>query len=178
MSDNDYIDLIIKGNNECYKHLVNRYAKMSFAVAYRIVKDSDDSQDIVQEAFIAAYENLKEFKGESKFSTWLYRIVTNKALAFKNKQKFFDEIEDHGHLDVEYDKDVDTKNELQVKKALLVLNDKERFIIELFYYQEQSIKEIALIVVATEANVKVLLHRARKKMNDYIQSSFKFAPNE
>lgn len=163
MSDTEYIDLIIKGNTACYKHLVDRYAKMSFAVAYRIVKDSDDSQDIVQEAFIAAYENLKEFKGESKFSTWLYRIVTNKALVFKNKQKLFNEIDEYGQLDSEYDEDINTQNEILVKKALLDLNDKERFIIELFYYQEQSIKEIALIVLASEANVKVLLHRARKK---------------
>lgn len=162
MSDTEYIDLIIKGNTACYKHLVDRYAKMSFAVAYRIVKDSDDSQDIVQEAFIAAYENLKEFKGESKFSTWLYRIVTNKALVFKNKQKLFNEIDEYGQLDSEYDEDINTQNEILVKKALLDLNDKERFIIELFYYQEQSIKEIALIVLASEANVKVLLHRARK----------------
>lgn len=178
MSDTDYIDLIIKGHTAYYKHLVDRYAKMSFAVAYRIVKDSDDSQDIVQEAFIAAYENLKDFKGESKFSTWLYRIVTNKALAFKNKQKFFDEIEECSQLDSEYDEDINTKNEILVKKALLDLNDKERFIIELFYFQEQSIKEIALIVLASEANVKVLLHRARKKMNEYIGNSIKFAPNE
>ena len=178
MSDTEIIDSILKGETASFKHLVDRYAKMSFAVAYRIIKDSDESQDVVQESFIAAYENLKNFKGESKFSTWLYRIVTNKALAFKNKQKFFDEVDSHGHLDAEYDEEVDLQNEKLVKKALSVLQDRERFIIELFYYQEQSIKEIGYIMQATEANVKVLLHRARKKMNDNIQNPTKFATNE
>jgi RNA polymerase sigma-70 factor (ECF subfamily) len=151
---------------------------MSYAVAFRIVKDSDDSHDIVQESFIAAYENLKYFKGESKFSTWLYRIVANKALAMKNKQRYFDEVDEHAELEVDYNEDLDLRNERLIKQALKTLNDKERLIIDLFYYQDQSIKEISHIAQSTEVNIKVILHRARKKMNEYVQNAIKFAHNE
>jgi len=178
MTDFEVIDLVLKGRTDCFGYLVDRYSKLSFAVAYRIVKDSADSQDVIQEAFIAAYENLKDFKGESKFSTWLYRIVTNKALALKNKQRFFEEVEEQGQLDVEYTEELELANEKIVRDALNMLHDKDRLIIELFYYQDQSIKEISQIIQLTEVNVKVMLHRARKKMNDYIQNSIKFAANE
>jgi RNA polymerase sigma-70 factor (ECF subfamily) len=178
MTDLEYISLILKGDTALYRHLVDRYAKMSFAVAYRIVKNSEDSQDIVQDAFIAAYENLKNFKGESKFSTWLYIILANKALAFKNKQKYFEEIEDIGKQEEEYNEELDIATEELLKGSLKILNDKERLIIDLFYYQDQSIKEISQIIRVTEVNVKVILHRGRKKMNDYIRNSIKFAHNE
>ena len=178
MTDQEYISLILKGDSSLFRHLVDRYAKMSFAVAYRIIKDSDDSQDIVQESFIAAFENLKTFKGESKFSTWLYRIVANKALAMKNKQKYFDEVDDQGQQEDEYNDEIDIRNELLVKQALNALNDKERLVIDLFYYQDQSIKEISQIIPSTEVNIKVILHRARKKMNEYVQKSIKFAYDE
>ncbi len=178
MTDLEYISLILKGDTALYRHLVDRYAKMSFAVAYRIVKNSDDSQDIVQDAFVAAFENLKNFKGESKFSTWFYRILANKALAFKNKQKYFDEVEDIGKQDEEYNEELDIATEELLKEALKILNDKERLVIDLFYYQDQSIKEISLITRTTEVNVKVILHRGRKKMNESIQNSIKFAHNE
>jgi RNA polymerase sigma-70 factor (ECF subfamily) len=178
MTDQEYISLILKGDTSLFKHIVDRYARMSFAVAFRIIKDNDDSQDIVQESFIAAYENLKNFKGESKFSTWLYRIVANKALAMKNKQKYFEESDDQGQLDDEYDEEIDLRNDLLVKQALNTLNDKERLVIDLFYTQDQSIKEISQIIQASEVNVKVILHRARKKMNEHVQKSIKFAHNE
>ncbi len=178
MTDQEYISFILKGDSSLFRHLVDRYAKMSFAVAYRIIKDSDDSQDIVQESFIAAFENLKTFKGESKFSTWLYRIVANKALAMKNKQKYFDEVDDQGQQEDEYNDEIDIRNELLVKQALNALNDKERLVIDLFYYQDQSIKEISQIIPSTEVNIKVILHRARKKMNEHVQKSIKFAYDE
>ena len=178
MTDQEYISFILKGDSSLFRHLVDRYAKMSFAVAYRIIKDSDDSQDIVQESFIAAIENLKTFKGESKFSTWLYRIVANKALAMKNKQKYFDEVDDQGQQEDEYNDEIDIRNELLVKQALNALNDKERLVIDLFYYQDQSIKEISQIIPSTEVNIKVILHRARKKMNEHVQKSIKFAYDE
>jgi RNA polymerase sigma factor (sigma-70 family) len=178
MTDQEYISLILKGDSSLFRHLVDRYAKMSFAVAFRIIKNSEDTQDIVQESFIAAFENLATFKGESKFSTWLYRIVANKALAMKNKQKYFDEVEDQGQLEDEYNEEIDLRNEYALTQALNALNDKERMVVDFFYYQDQSIKDISQITQSSEVNVKVILHRARKKMNEYVQKSIKFAHNE
>ena len=143
-----------------------------------MVNDVDDAQDIVQEAFISAFENLSSFKGESKLSTWLYRIVMNKALAAKNKQRFFEEVDGQPTMSEEYDEDLDAEVVQNAQKALSVLGEKERFIIELFYYQEQSIREISEICMTSEANIKVMLHRSRKKMNDTLRKNTKFASNE
>lgn len=178
MSEKEIVESILKGNTTQFSLLVDAYSKMCFSVAYRIVNDIDEAQDIVQESFISAFEHLKGFKGDAKFSTWLYRIVMNKAIAFKNKQKYFVEIENQSIVDEDYDEELEAKTSLDAKKALSVLNEKERLIIELFYYQEQSVKEISHICQTTEVNIKVQLHRARKKMNDVLNKNGKFASNE
>lgn len=178
MSDLEYVALVQKGDSTQFGYLVERYSKMCYAVAFRIVKDSDDSQDIVQESFIAAYENIKNFKGESKFSTWLYRIVANKSLALKKKQKYFNEMDDQIELAEDNSEEIDARNEKLVQQALKILPDRERLLIDLFYYQDQSIKDISTILHLSEVNVKVLLYRARNKMNHDIKNSIKFAGNE
>ncbi len=169
---------ILAGNTNLYGQLVNLYSKMCFSVAYKIIQDVDETEDIVQESFISAYEYLSSIKGESKFSTWIYRIVMNKAIAHKNKQKFFDEVDNQGVKDEEYDTELESSNTENLKKALAILNEKERLVIELFYYQEQSIREVSQICDTSEANIKVLLHRARKKMNELLTKNGKFAHNE
>lgn len=178
MTEQDIILKIKSGDTSQYRYLVDRYSKMSYAIAYRIVPDADDCQDIVQDAFISAYENLKDFKGDAKFSTWLYRIVTNKALTFKNKLKYFEDVDTQPIEDEPYEETLENMKAEWLKLALTQLTDSERLVIDLFYYQEQTIKEIGYICHLTEANIKVLLHRARKKMNDFLQKKTKFATNE
>jgi RNA polymerase sigma factor (sigma-70 family) len=178
MTENEIIRQILGGDTQQYSRLVNSYAKMCYSVAYRIIQDADESQDIVQEAFISAYEHLASFKGDAKFSTWLYRIVMNKAVAHKNKTRYFEEVDGQLIVGEDYDVDMETHSLQELKKALAILNEKERLVIDLFYYQEQSIKEVSHICQTTEANVKVLLHRARKKMNELMTKNAKFASNE
>jgi RNA polymerase sigma factor (sigma-70 family) len=168
MEEDAIIASILRGNSQAFGILMNRYTKLCFSIAYRVCQDAEQSQDIVQDSFISAYENLKEFNQESKFSTWLYRITLNKALAYKKKQKFFesaDELEMNGE---ETNLEFQAEDEKKVKQALSVLNEKERLIIDLYYYQDQSIREISVICQITEANVKVIMHRSRKKMSDAI----------
>lgn len=178
MSEKELIEKILAGDTNLYSQLVNLYSKMCFSVAYRVIQDAEEAQDIVQESFISAFEYLNTFKGDAKFSTWLYRIVMNKAVAHKNKQKFFDEVDNQSIKEEEYDVDLESSNIANLKKALKILNEKERLVIELFYYQEQSIREVSVICETTEANIKVLLHRARKKMNELLTKNGKFAHNE
>lgn len=178
MAEKELISKILAGDTNLYGQLVSLYSKMCFSVAYRVIQDADEAQDIVQESFIAAFEHLPTFKSEAKFSTWLYRIVMNKAVAVKNKQKFFDEIDNQSINEEDYDEELESSNSNDLKKALSILNEKERLVIELFYLQEQSIREVSIICDTTEANVKVMLHRARKKMNELLTKNGKFAHNE
>lgn len=168
MEEFQLIERIQKGQSELYGILIDRYSKMCFSLAYRVSGDPDNAQDIVQEGLIAAYQHLGEFKKESKFSTWLYRIILNKALASKKKQHFFEEVEQVASADEVEDHELHIKQESAIKLGLAALSDKERLIIDLYYYQDQSIREIASICSITESNVKVMMHRARKKMSETI----------
>lgn len=169
MEESDLIASILRGNSQAFGILMNRYTKLCFSIAYRVCQDAEQAQDIVQDSFISAYENLKDFNQESKFSTWLYRITLNKALAFKKKHKFFETADELEVKSEENDVEIQMENEKKIQEALSLLNDKERIIIDLYYYQEQSIREISIICQVTEANVKVIMHRARKKMSDTIK---------
>jgi RNA polymerase sigma-70 factor (ECF subfamily) len=168
MDEGLLIQSILKGNSNAFGILVDQYAKLCFSIAYRISNSAEDAQDIVQDSFISAYENLREFKQDAKFSTWLYRITLNKALAFKKKQSFFEPTDEIHVEDHPVEEELHLDNEKKIKTALKSLNENERLVIDLYYYQEQSIKEISIICALSEANVKVIMHRARKKMNDSI----------
>lgn len=172
MDEHQLIASIRKGNTHSFGILMDRYTKMCYSIAYRISGDNDEVEDIVQESFIAAYENLKSFKSESKFSTWLYRITLNKALLYKKKQQYFEPAEEINHIDEEdTEEDIHAANEATLKKALSTLGDKERLLIDLYYYQEQSIRDIATICGISEVNAKVMLHRARKKIETAIHQA-------
>ena len=78
--DNELIKGTLRGDDRCFALLVDRYKDMVMAVAMRVVKNREDAEDLTQDVFIKAYTSLGKFKGESKFSTWLFRIAYNEAL--------------------------------------------------------------------------------------------------
>lgn len=171
MQEQLLVSRAIKGDINAFGTLAELYAKMCFSIAYRVVKDYDHANDITQDALIAAFENIQKFKEQSKFSTWLYRIVFNKALSFKNKTTYAVDVTEvpREYLEEEEELHIDEKISPKIiKDALDSLNDIERMHIELFYYQEQSIRDISTICNISEVNTKVILHRARKKMKIYL----------
>lgn len=166
----EWIENVKNGNIQAFGYLVERYSKLSFSVAYNVVKNYDDANDIVQESMILAFENIQKFNMDSKFSTWLYRIVFNHALRFSKKKKFFGEIEDV--RDSEETEDVLDFQEHHFEKlanAMSSLKENERFVLELYYYHNQSVKEIATVCSISESNVKILLFRSRKKLSEFMK---------
>lgn len=167
-----WIENVKTGKVQDFGHLVERYAKYSFSVAYNIVKDYDDANDIVQESMMLAYENIQKFNMDSKFSTWLYRIVFNHALRFSKKKKFFGEIDSVSMPEDDDESEELLLNEIQFEqlgKAMESLKETERLMLELYYFQNQSIKEIAMVCSLTESHVKVLLHRTRQKLSQILK---------
>lgn len=142
---------------------------MAFSVAISVVKDEFAAEEVVQEAFIKAFNGLRAFKGRSKFSTWFYRIVVNEALEHLRKSK-----RELISFNAEYMSDVADDSILEslqeeeqiylINEALKKLAPKESLVLRLFYLEEENIKTVCDITGWSKANTKVMLHRARKSM--------------
>ncbi len=174
--DNYYIDRLLKGDNNAYASLVNKHKNLVFTIAVKILKNREDAEELAQDVFIKAFEVLNTFKKESKFSTWLYRIAFNMAVSKTRKKKLptvnleTEIIENFSIDDIVPDMQ-ELSNEEQkncIEKALKVLPYEENIIITLFYYDDKSIEEISEITSLTVSNVKVKLHRIRKKLYSII----------
>lgn len=171
-TDQDYIEQIRSGNVNAYAALVTKYKSMIFTLAVRMVGNREDAEEVAQDTFVKAYKALNTFKGTSKFSTWLYRIVYNTSLDYIKKNKriiLSDHIDEINEADIGSMQNaltyIEAKEKKQmIEKALLQLPEEERVLLTLFYFEELSLKEISEIVKISYDNVKIKLHRSRKKL--------------
>ncbi len=178
-TDQYYIDNILQGDTQAFGVLVERYQGYIYTIVLRMVRVKEEAEEISQDTFIKAYQSLASFRGESKFSSWLYSIAYRKALDSIRKNKKYkvtelnEEITEGSIETIEnalsYMEDKERKELIQ--KSILKLPEQEAAIITLYYFQEQSIKEIAKITELTEDNIKVKLYRSRKKMFTLLQNS-------
>lgn len=171
-SDHYYIDKVLGGDVNAYAQLVEKHKEMVFTIANRITRRREDAEEIAQDAFMKAFQHLKEFKKQSKFSTWLYRITYNTAISRIRKKSLemttLDEnmMEQIPEDDVRNDiKDLNEQEQQQLINIVLEqLNELDYLIITMFYLKEKSIDDIADITGLSKSNIKVKLHRIRKKM--------------
>src|SRR5436190_13454972 len=87
LSDNEIISKVLKGEQNAYAELVNRYQAYVFTLTLRMIKSREDAEEVAQDVFVKAYRSLADFRGESKFSTWLYTISTTSSITFLRKNK-------------------------------------------------------------------------------------------
>ncbi len=179
--DTYYINQVLRGNVNAFSFLVNKHKRMAYTLALKLVQIPEDAEEIAQDAFVKAYQSLKDFKGESKFTTWLYKIIYHTSISrLRKKQKDIISIDDdqNGNFDVrETDHfltqlTIEEQNTL-VRTAIDRLLDEERALITLYYMNECSIKEITSITGDGESNVKIKLFRARKKLWEMLKYRFK-----
>ena len=179
--DSYYIERVLTGDVSAYASLVAKHKNLVFSIVLKILNNREDAEEIAQDIFLKVYHSLKTFEKKSKFSTWLYRIAYNTAISKTRKKKLefvpmeesvvsnysTDEIQENMHSLEE--------NERQVllDKALKTLPDDDQLLVTLFYKSENSIEDISYITGLTESNVKVKLHRIRKKLYDEIQGLVK-----
>lgn len=182
--DSFYVSEVLKGNVNAYTMLINKHKSMVYSICYKIVRKSEEAEELAQDTFLKAYEKLDKFRGEAKFSTWLYRIAYNAAISMTRKRRLevhalddstianYSESEAHQNLDL-----IDYEEQQQMLQlALNTLSDEDYTIIHLFYLKELSVSEISTITGLSEANVKVKLHRIRKKL--YVQMQEEMVKNE
>ena len=178
-NDQLFITKVINGDTNAFASLVDTYKNMVFSLAFKMTKNREEAEEISQDTFIKAYRNLSKFKGDSKFSTWLYRIAYHTSLDNLKKNKnnnntfeineiTFNQIRATEHIL----EGIERKERAEVMEICLhKLPDEERTIIWMFYYDELSLKEIMEITSMSEANLKVKLHRARKKLLKIVEEN-------
>ncbi|MGB8191778.1 MAG: sigma-70 family RNA polymerase sigma factor [Chitinophagaceae bacterium] len=180
-SDNEILSSVLQGNQQAYAEIVKRYQNFVFTIALRYTPNREDAEEIAQDCFIKAYRSLADFRGDSKFSTWLYTIVTTTCLTFLRKRK----LEVHS-LDNEkvfeaadsqdsgfHANQVEQKSRISmVNQAIALLSVDDAQIITLFYKGEQSLEEIGKILGIEPNTVKVRLHRARQRLKDKMEKHF------
>lgn len=173
----DYIIIrkVLCGGVNAFSKLVENYKDLAFTLAYNIVSNAEDAEEVVQDAFLNAYKSLQSFKNQSKFSTWFYRIVVNTSLN-KRKIKKLHTVTDEPELLTDTGFDISAfdnyRNEEQkkfIKLSMAGLNAKERICITMYYLNELSIEEINDLTGISIASIKVLLYRGRKNLYSQLQ---------
>jgi RNA polymerase sigma factor (sigma-70 family) len=169
------IDRILRGDKSAYAPLINRHKSYAFTVAFRILNNREDAEEVANDAFMQAFGALKTYNKEAKFTTWFYRIVFNTALMQKRKNRILGE-DILQHTD---NQQVSVFNSLEnyqnqerkqfIQKALQQLSADDVTVITLFYLKENSLEEISEITGITAETAKVKLHRARKRLAEMMQ---------
>jgi RNA polymerase sigma-70 factor (ECF subfamily) len=176
-SDKYYIERVLEGKINAFSFLVDRHKDKAYNLAFRICGNCEEAEEVAQDAFLKAFRSLKDFRMKSSFATWLYRIVYNTAISLvRNRRKGVLSLEDFPADAVDFlsinknedDAIEDYRNSL-VNFAMQKINDEERGLITLYYYNDLDTEEISKITGINKVNIKVRLFRARQKMAEIIR---------
>jgi RNA polymerase sigma factor (sigma-70 family) len=182
LGDNEIISKVLRGEQALYSDLVKRYQSFVFTIALRYTPNREDAEEIAQDVFVKAYRSLADFRGESKFSTWLYTIVTTTCITFLRRKKLpIHSLDNENVFELADNQNsgfranlVEQKSKVQViNEAIKLLSVDDARIITLFYQGEQSLEEIGRIIGVDPNTVKVKLHRARQRLKEKMEKHFK-----
>lgn len=165
------ISEVLAGKTEAFAYFLDTYGQQVFALIVRMVGSEEDAEELTQDTFMKAFEHLSSFGGNSRFSTWIYRIAYNTALSAMRKRKpevlSFDDKLWNTVSETEIDNALDDETEENLDKLRHItdlLPPDEKALLTLFYEEEKTIQEIAHIFNQSEGNIKVKLYRLRKKL--------------
>ncbi|MGB1308224.1 MAG: RNA polymerase sigma factor [Oceanihabitans sp.] len=176
--DQIIINQILEGDTKAFAVLVDRYKNLVFTLALQMVKNREEAEEVSQDTFIKVFKKLEKFKGESKFSTWIYKIAYNTCLdrikSNKRKQNTV-AINEFTEQEVKTLDNALSKLEAQERKqaiqnCLQLLPADDCALLTLYYFEELSLDEIAKVIGIKANNVKVKLFRSRKKLTTILQN--------
>ncbi|MDW7682574.1 MAG: sigma-70 family RNA polymerase sigma factor [Bacillota bacterium] len=182
-----------QGDLSAYDELMQRYEKKVYTLCFRMAGNHNDAEDLAQEAFLKAFRALPSFKGESQFSTWLYRIVTNTCLDERRKRArkpvtvSLDKPLETGEGEMAVTLPGDAPDPLsealtvelrgEIQKLLMELPEEQRIVLIMRDLQEYTYEEIATVLGIQLGTVKSRLNRARARMRDlYLNKEEQFTP--
>jgi RNA polymerase sigma factor (sigma-70 family) len=181
LTDTEIIKRILQGEQALFANLVQRYQQYVFTLVLRFTDSREDAEEISQDVFVKAYRSLADFRGESKFSTWLYTVVRTSSITFLRKKKLDTTSLDNERtfLQLENRESAFNANTMEQKSrhamvnaAIRLLSPDDGQIITLFYKGEQSLEEIGRIMGMEPNTVKVRLHRARNRLREKMEKHF------
>ncbi|HSD14251.1 MAG TPA: sigma-70 family RNA polymerase sigma factor [Flavobacterium sp.] len=163
-----------KTQNEAFRRLVREYQRPLYNHIRTIVLNHDDTDDVLQNTFVKVFQGLKNFKGESKLFSWMYRIATNESITFINQrakksgissEEIKDKMINNLQADVDYDGD---EIQLKLQKALATLPEKQQLVFKMKYFQELKYEEISEILGTSVGGLKASYFHAVKKIEDFL----------
>jgi RNA polymerase sigma factor (sigma-70 family) len=166
-----------KTQNDAFKQLLQDYQRPLYNHIRNIVLNHDDADDVLQNTFVKVFQYLKNFKGESKLFSWMYRIATNEALTFLNQKAKTNGVSSETlqnntinnlKSDVYFD-----GNEIQIKlqKAIAVLPEKQQLVFKMKYFEELKYEEISEILGTSVGALKASYHHAVKKIEAFVTAN-------
>ena len=174
MEDFELIELITKrqDSEKGFRLLITKHKERLYWHIRRIVKNHEDTDDILQNTFIKVFKNIEKFKGNSSLQTWLYKIATNESISFVNnpKSQSFDSLDDlqtetYVHETPDYEGLIE-----KLEKAIDSLPDMQKIVFNLRYYDEMPYRDIAEITQTSVGALKTSFHLAVKKIEAFIKS--------
>ncbi|WP_226294245.1 RNA polymerase sigma factor [Aquimarina algicola] len=166
-----------KDSNAAFSKLINLYKQRLYWHIRNMVKNHEDTDDILQNVFIKVHRNIKNFKGDSKLYSWLYRIATNESITFLNQKakKFnisYEELSiklvQNLKADIYYEGD---EMQLKFQKAIASLPQKQQQVFNMKYFQEMKYKDMSEILDTSEGALKASYHIATKKIEDFLKNN-------
>ena len=178
ITDEQILSLLKKETSyeQGFKALLSAYQERLYWHVRRMVDNHEDANDVIQNVLIKVFRNIKNFKGDSKLYTWLYRIATNESITFINKRKkkatnsLDDELSTISHqltADTYFDPD---DAQLKLKEAVATLPEKQKAVFNLRYYEEMPYSEMAKVLDTTVGALKASYHHALKKVETYLRN--------
>lgn len=172
VNDQYYINQVLLGEVNAFAALVDRYKDMIFTLAIKMVKNREVAEEVSQDTFIKIFNSLSKFKGDSKFSTWIYKIGYNTCLDYLKKNKkeehnvVIDELKGYVVKTTTNALSIleDQERKQDIQNCLNLLPSEESFLLTLFYFEDQNLNEIGKIMDISANNVKIKLFRSRKKL--------------
>ncbi|WP_299334329.1 sigma-70 family RNA polymerase sigma factor [uncultured Psychroserpens sp.] len=177
-NDQILINQIIEGDTNAFSILVDNYKDLVFTLALRMLKNREEAEEVAQDTFIKTYRSLDRFKGDSKFSTWIYRVAYNTCLdRIKKNKKHLNDVEINeftAHqvktMDTALDQIETKEREEAIQRCIKRLPSQDSFLLTLYYFDDLSLDDISQIVGITVNSIKVKLFRCRKKLATILKS--------
>ncbi|MCB0773606.1 MAG: sigma-70 family RNA polymerase sigma factor [Flavobacteriales bacterium] len=177
MDEQATIDLVLNGDQRAFGALVHRYKHMVHTVTWRVLRHDQDAEEATQDVFVKAYQRLGEYQGTSKFSTWLYSIAYRTAITALRRRKpdsgSLEELTVAGREPGATPNEPTTDRAAALERALRHLSPEDSAVVTMFYLEELSVQEIVTITGIGASNVKVKLHRSRKRLQEVLQLQLK-----
>ena len=179
--DEEIIKRILKGNQSDFALLVERYQNYVFTLVLRLATNREDAEEIAQDVFVKAYRSLADFRGDSKFSTWLFTIARTTCLSFLRKKKLDTQSLDNERTGIQVENQesdfranlVEQKSRhAMLNQAIAMLSPDDAQVLNLFYKGDQTLEEIGKIMRLDPNTVKVKLYRARHRLKDKMEKYF------